>query len=183
MMKQASPAWLDGAKVALLQLRLDKRSHSFGTVTTFYVDIQRLSKHQDNPYVVCMKGFCFEDEATSWSHDSEGLKQDEKLQIVVEYCPHTLDEFSAAQHTTADVLRMFDELCAGVELMHAKDLAHGDLEPRNVLVTEDRHIRLTDFGSARYMFGGQHDTAELTVAYAAPEQLGSQRKVRLCISL
>ncbi|MCA9795080.1 MAG: serine/threonine protein kinase, partial [Candidatus Eremiobacteraeota bacterium] len=52
-----------------------------------------------------------------------------------------------------------------------KPVLFRDLRPERVIVTPDRHIKLVDFGLARYLEPGQRGTQSRgAVAYTAPEQ-------------
>lgn len=41
------------------------------------------------------------------------------------------------------------ELVHAVEHMHMLGIIHRDLKPENILLTQERHILITDFGSAK----------------------------------
>ncbi len=41
------------------------------------------------------------------------------------------------------------QLGAGLEHAHERDIVHGDLKPRNLLVTREGELRILDFGAAR----------------------------------
>ncbi|HEY5472776.1 MAG TPA: serine/threonine-protein kinase, partial [Candidatus Limnocylindrales bacterium] len=41
------------------------------------------------------------------------------------------------------------EVASALAAVHDRGLAHGDVQPRNVLVTRDGHVKLADFGVAR----------------------------------
>ncbi len=74
------------------------------------------------------------------------------------------------------ILRVIDTLAAGLAVLHARDLVHGDLKPANVRVArrgQRLEARLVDLGCARppgTVGGG-------TAAYAAPEALGGAATV------
>jgi len=69
-------------------------------------------------------------------------------------------------------LKLFCELCAAVGYAHSKLILHRDIKPTNILVSNDGRLKLVDFGVAAFLSdasGGE--SAPLTIAYAAPEQL------------
>ncbi|MDX1983455.1 MAG: serine/threonine-protein kinase, partial [Bryobacteraceae bacterium] len=80
----------------------------------------------------------------------------------------------------AGKLRLFLEICAGVQHAHQKLVVHRDLKPANILVTSDGRPKLLDFGIAKWL---DPDIAPETVIetatgvrvltpdYASPEQL------------
>lgn len=70
-----------------------------------------------------------------------------------------------------EVLRLFDQVAAALTYAHDRGLIHRDLKPANILVDNEGHPRLLDFGIA--LEGGQNDGSNdrvLTPGYASPEQ-------------
>ena len=70
------------------------------------------------------------------------------------------------------------QLGAGLEHAHERGVVHGDLKPRNLLVTREGELRILDFGAAQKIVrtqsnSGQPDPApvSLTPAYASCELL------------
>ena len=59
------------------------------------------------------------------------------------------------------------EIILAFEYLHDKDIIYRDLKPENILIDEEGHIRITDFGLAKYV--GQ-STAMTFVG--TPEYLG-----------
>jgi len=51
--------------------------------------------------------------------------------------------------TLQDICRMLHEAALGLAHLHEHQIVHRDLNPNNLWVTEDRHIKLFDFGLAR----------------------------------
>lgn len=69
-------------------------------------------------------------------------------------------------------LALFCELYAAVGYAHSKLILHRDIKPTNILVSEDGRLKLVDFGVAAFLSDvAGAESAPLTVAYAAPEQL------------
>src|SRR5688572_9887856 len=53
--------------------------------------------------------------------------------------------------TVAEVLRLAEEIAEALEAAHKRRLVHRDLKPANVIVTDDGHIKVMDFGIAARM--------------------------------
>lgn len=69
------------------------------------------------------------------------------------------------------VLQLFHQICAAVEYAHGRGLIHRDLKPANILVDDQGHPRLLDFGIA--LAGDTDDGRDdrvLTPGFASPEQ-------------
>uniref|UniRef100_A0A915DJV4 Protein kinase domain-containing protein n=1 Tax=Ditylenchus dipsaci TaxID=166011 RepID=A0A915DJV4_9BILA len=67
------------------------------------------------------------------------------------------------------------ELVLAIEHLHAHNIGHRDIKPENVLVTEDGHLQLTDFGLSKIFDGTEKDTSSVgSPHYVAPEILKNQ---------
>lgn len=78
--------------------------------------------------------------------------------------------------TAVTLVRLFAEVVAGVEFLHARGIVHRDLKPENILLDGESHARISDFGLAYLV---DRDSTRLTwtgagllgtPGYAAPEQ-------------
>jgi serine/threonine protein kinase len=82
-----------------------------------------------------------------------------------------------ANHTwTIDqTLRAFHDICRAVQRIHLRQLVHRDLKPSNFLVMPSGKIKLSDFGTARFLDGSEppllinYDRIPGDMRYAAPE--------------
>ena len=95
----------------------------------------------------------------------------------------SLDAWLAATpRTRGEILARFVEAGRGLIAVHAAGLVHRDFKPSNVLVDPNGVAKVTDFGLARFVDGGEpapdsarsaSRTSKLagTPAYMAPEQL------------
>ena len=75
-------------------------------------------------------------------------------------------------------LRLFVQVCEGVEFAHRDGVVHRDLKPANILVTKDGTPKLLDFGIAKLLEPGADTEAAtltglqvMTPDYASPEQV------------
>jgi eukaryotic-like serine/threonine-protein kinase len=76
-----------------------------------------------------------------------------------------------------EITRLGEEVCAGLAHAHERGVIHRDIKPHNILLDENGHAKVTDFGIARAL-----DTTQVTrtgfflgtAQYSSPEQLQGQ---------
>ena len=78
--------------------------------------------------------------------------------------------------TSAHALEIISSILSGLSSAHAAGFVHRDIKPENVLITNDGHIKVTDFGLARVISDtpvSDSTGAVLlgTMAYLSPEQV------------
>ena len=73
------------------------------------------------------------------------------------------------------IVRLYLQVCEAVAYAHRNLVIHRDIKPSNVLVDDDGHVRLLDFGIGQFADAEGERTQTmwraLTPGYAAPEQL------------
>jgi len=82
----------------------------------------------------------------------------------------------------AERLKLFRDVCAAVHFAHQRLIVHRDLKPSNILVDDQGHVKLLDFGIAKLLDPAALDAHgnalaavtsanAMTPAYASPEQI------------
>ncbi|KAG7515668.1 ribosomal S6 kinase-related protein [Solea senegalensis] len=109
-------------------------------------------------------------------HDLQDCWQTQRhLYIMCDYCS-TGDLYTYWQmigQFTEDTVRVFAaELASALGFLHDFGIIHRDVKMENILLTDDGHLRLADFGlSRRLERGGRAFTICGTIQYMAPEVL------------
>jgi serine/threonine protein kinase len=63
------------------------------------------------------------------------------------------------------------EVGAGLAHAHARNVAHGDLKPQNIMITGSGEVRILDFGASSALYRLRSNSMALTPAYACCELL------------
>jgi serine/threonine-protein kinase len=102
--------------------------------------------------------------------------------LVMEYVPgHTVRDVLRTHGALppAQALAILDPVLEALAAAHRAGYIHRDVKPENVLISEDGRVKVTDFGLARAIEGGDtgrtHGLLLGTVAYLSPEQVEHDR--------
>jgi protein kinase-like protein len=104
------------------------------------------------------------------------------LYLVMPILPESLRDRLDHEERLApeEAIRLVCEVASALEAAHAQELVHRDVKPENILLDENGHALLTDFGIARRLTRTRHGGAQTlsatglpvgTPEYMAPEQL------------
>jgi len=100
----------------------------------------------------------------------------DNLHYVLEYCPHgeLLDYIKKHKCFNLDVARFYSaEILSAIEFMHSKGVAHRDIKPENILLGNNMHSKIVDFGTAKQLGVANERSKSFvgTAAYVCPELL------------
>jgi serine/threonine protein kinase len=92
--------------------------------------------------------------------------------IVMEYVtgPTLYDLIPSRGLPVERALNFARQIGSALSAAHAAGIVHGDLKPRNIIVTDNDHLKLVDFGVARRIGESMPKFEFVTKEYAAPEQ-------------
>src|SRR5690242_2083823 len=101
-------------------------------------------------------------------------KQDGVFFIVMEYVPGQTLEQLIMRDGALEVSRALDltcQICNAVDHAHKMGVLHRDLRPGNMLVSDTGLLKVTDFGTSRFLEIAAHGTTVIgSPPYMAPEQ-------------
>ena len=101
-------------------------------------------------------------------------KQDDVFFIVMEYVQGETLEHLIFREGPLELTRALDfscQVCNAVDHAHTAGVLHRDLRPGNMLVSESGILKVTDFGTSRFLEIAAHGTTVIgSPPYMAPEQ-------------
>jgi len=107
------------------------------------------------------------------------FRDSERLYFALEYAPNgDLHELIRIARTLSFPLAQYyaAEIVNVLEYLHSKGIVHQDLKPKNILLSEDWHLKLADFGTARFLYKESEDEDFVgTAEYVSPEVLMNKK--------
>lgn len=111
----------------------------------------------------------------------EVVEANNTIYIVMEYVDgYSLDEYiqRRGKLTEQEALAFFYQLCDAMQYLHRQKMLHLDLKPKNMMLDEEGHLYLIDFGlSKQYGVDGSAESSTIglgTPGYAPSEQADFQ---------
>jgi cell division cycle 2-like protein len=153
-----------GAIVALKQVKMDGTATSDGFPITALREISILKRTSSHPNIVTLHEILSGDTPTSCTLVLEFLDHDLK----------TLQEDMPDPFLASEIKTLLRQLVGAVGYLHDNSILHRDLKTSNILLDNRGHLKLADFGMARYI--PSPNAAPLTqlvvtLWYRAPELL------------
>jgi serine/threonine protein kinase len=148
----------DGKEYALKVVSIDGEGEKkFLAQAEHELRVSRMLNHPNLVKVYCLeleKGFL-------------GLGGVKKARLLIEYVKgETLDKAKLIK--PARLLRIFQQIAAGLAHMHQKGVLHADMKPNNVMVGRGNVVKVLDYGLA-WIKGEPKDRVQGTPEYMAPE--------------
>ena len=100
--------------------------------------------------------------------------------IVMEYVPgHSLEKELAertGKMALDQTLQLVEEIAEALDYAHAQGIVHRDIKPANILLSDDGHVKIADFGIAKFSLANITSAGHAmgTPAYMSPEQLSGE---------
>lgn len=126
-----------GQEVVVKRLDSGEAIDNTATIARFKREMNLLQR-LDHPYIV---GFL------------DAISDDETLYLILEYVPGgTLADLLAAKGALPlrRALELTVDLADALFAVHEEEIVHADLKPGNILLTEDGHPKISDFGIAQW---------------------------------
>lgn len=83
----------------------------------------------------------------------------------------TLEQTDVVELSTSEKYQIIDQLTKSVQIAHENAIIHRDINPKNIMITDDKKVKLIDFGISKIkdMINNETLYQFATNGYAAPE--------------
>jgi ABC-type branched-subunit amino acid transport system substrate-binding protein/DNA-binding beta-propeller fold protein YncE len=110
----------------------------------------------------------------------EAREHDGQLYLAMRYVPGTDLRSRLAEQGPLDAdlaLRTLVQVADALDAAHRRGLVHRDVKPANILLDDERHAYLTDFGISKQLSSQSTATEQVvgTLDYMAPERIRGER--------
>ncbi|CBX99757.1 hypothetical protein IAQ61_003008 [Plenodomus lingam] len=168
--EEGSYGWVSRARsiisnevVALKKVKMDYNQDGFPITALREISILHKARHAN---IVDLKEIVAGDEPQECILVMEFLEHDLK----------TLQEDMSEPFLASEVKTLLRQLTGAIEFLHENYILHRDLKTSNILLNNRGHLKLADFGMARYIPPPSHSASHLTqlvvtLWYRAPELL------------
>jgi 5'-AMP-activated protein kinase catalytic alpha subunit len=99
----------------------------------------------------------------------EVVREKGRVFVVLEHCEGgtLLDRILSDElKSVSEVKRLFRQIASGVWYLHRRGIAHGDIKPDNIVLTEEGDAKLIDFGYSKEVLLGSDEDKSGTVKYS-----------------
>lgn len=126
----------------------------------------------DNPYILPIKGFYFENKKRDWDIYMKLPRMKTSLKAI-------LTDYKTKKEKIPEekIAQYFYDIVQGLQYLHEKGIAHRDIKPDNILISEEDEVKISDFGLGNFYLEGSLYSAEMAghMFYAAPENRAANR--------
>lgn len=131
-----------GQTVALKKVFVPLKEDGIPMNTLREISVLRQLNSQDHPNIVRLLDICH-------GQQMDGMLS---MYLVFEHIDQDLANYIKKHRrgfSTIEIRNLSREILNGVDFLHVNRVVHRDLKPQNLLVTNDGHIKLADFGLAK----------------------------------
>lgn len=168
-------ATMNGTEVAVKRNLVDDTVDFAGTVK----ELDMLGKLSNHPFFVKILNVSLGDPFTRGCLSPlkrEALinrQKDDKFHFIMEKEKMDLHSLIYEKHTTSsETYLVMVECLLALEYLHNKRIVHRDIKPSNILITQDMHVKLCDFGMSKpYTYQGPQTPRVISLWYRPPESL------------
>lgn len=165
--EEGSYGWVSRARsldtsaiVALKKVKMDLQQDGFPTTALREITILQRARH---PNIVSL-------------HEVLTGSSADEVVLVMEFVEHdlkTLQEDMPDPFLASEVKTLLKQLVSALSFLHSNSILHRDLKTSNILLSNTGHLKIADFGMARYAPPPDAPLTQLVVTlwYRAPELL------------